>query len=172
MRLSISRNKMTSPIGECAICGYVGPPHANDSTCPKCGGAWKYIEAHGAGNANVGISEIRAKSLKDENVRVAISRARINDNVHDTTIQRTVDGEAADLQLKFRIGKDGTVDYLHIHCQKDYQSSPWGKANGLPIDRSYEISNDDGSHIIRCKTCGIRWGSTGRMTEKSPPNEW
>ena len=169
MRLSVKKNKMASPIGECANCGYVGSPHANGA-CPKCGGAWKHIEAYGAANSKAGLSGIRIqnpKRVNGKNMNVTTVKAGIDDDVHDTTIKRTIEGESADLQIKFKAGKDGGIEVLHVHCQHDKEPSEWSKSSGLPIETFYDVSLDNGSQIIRCKACGRRWSSVGRMTEPS-----
>ena len=160
---------MPPPIGECANCGYVGSPHANGA-CPKCGGAWKHIEANGAGNSKGGLSKIRIqnpKRVNGKNMNVTTVKAGIDDDVHNTTIKRTVEGEPADIQIKFKVEKDGGVQFLHVHCQHDKEPSEWSKSSGLPIETFYDVSQDNGSQIIRCKVCGKRWSTAGRMAELS-----
>jgi len=171
MRLGVKRNKMPSPIGECANCGYVGSPHAN-AACPKCGGAWKHIEAYGAGNSKgrLGIRIQNPKRVNGKNMNVTTVKADIDgidDDVHNTTIKRTVEGESADLQIKFKVEKDGGVELLHVHCLRDKELSEWSKSSELPIETFYDGSQNNGSQIIRCKACGRRWSTTGRMTEPS-----
>ncbi len=118
---------MASPIGECATCGYVGSPRAND-TCPKCGGAWKYIEVYGTGKAKAGISDIRTQNPKHVNgkkMNVTTVKVGIHDKVNAATIKRTDEGESADLQIRSKANKNGTVELLHVHCQHDKKSSEW-----------------------------------------------
>ena len=162
-------NRTPSPIGECAVCGYVGSPHAS-SACPKCGGAWKYIEVDGTGNSKAALSGVRIQNplfVSGEKMNVTTMKVGIDDDVYASTIKRTVEGESADLQIMFRVNKDGTAELLHVHCQYDKESSEWGKASGRSIDEFYEISQVNGEQIIRCKVCERRWSSVGRMTQPS-----
>ena len=108
--------------------------------------------------------DIRVKNPKPANGKetlVTSLKTTISGNVQETTVKRTIDGEHADLQLKFINQPNGKVEYLHIHCQKDKQSSEWGQASGLPIKKFYDISQDNNSQIIRCKVCGRKWSTAG-----------
>jgi hypothetical protein len=104
-----------------------------------------------------GIRVQTPKSVNGKKMNVTTVKAAIDDNVYATTIRRTTEGESADLQIKFRVNKDGTVEFLHVHCQCDKESSGWGKADGRPIEELYDKSQVDGSTIIGCKACGRRW---------------
>jgi hypothetical protein len=73
-------------------------------------------------------------------------------------VQRTIQGEAADLEIKAIRGSDGRVELVHIHCMKDHESSDWYKSSGLPVERFYDVSM-----TIRCKKCGKIWDAGGRM---------
>ena len=157
---------------ECANCGYVGSPSA-EATCPKCGGAWKHAETYGTINMKTSLAiRIRnPKYVNDKKIDVTTVKAGIDRNVEETTIKRTMDGESADLQIKSRIDKDGGVELLHVHCQKDKESANWGKGSEVPIEKFFSISQDNGANIIRCKACGRRWSSIGRMeTDQTKSN--
>jgi hypothetical protein len=108
--------------------------------------------------------DIRVKNPKPVNGKkrlVTTVKTTISGNAQETTVKRTINGEHADLQLKFINRPKGKVEYLHIHCQKDKQSSKWGKASGLPIEKFYDIFQDNNSQIIRCKICRRKWSSGG-----------
>jgi len=111
--------------------------------------------------------DIRVKNPKIINGKselVTTVKTRVKGTVQETTLKRTVDGQKADLQLKFINHPDGTVDYVHIHCQTDYESSPWGKATGRPLEELYEFFQEKDSQVIRCKKCGREWPLGGWAT--------
>jgi len=108
--------------------------------------------------------DIRVKNPKLVNGKkrlVTTVKSTSSGNVQETTIKRTIDGEHADLQLKFINQPNGKVEYLHIHCQKDKQLSEWGRASGVLSKKFYDILQDNESQIIRCKTCKRKWSNAG-----------
>jgi hypothetical protein len=118
------------------------------------------------GSENIGFTsvEVRVKNPKVINGKkelVTTVKTRVTGQAQETTLKRTVNGEHADLQLKFINHPDGTVEYLHIHCQKDKESSSWGKSSGELIERFYEFSQEKDSQIIRCKRCKRAWPFEG-----------
>jgi predicted nucleic acid-binding Zn-ribbon protein len=54
---------MSSPNGECSKCGYVGPPEADKTGCPKCGGAWKTMPAEDSAASRADTGEIELAPL-------------------------------------------------------------------------------------------------------------
>jgi hypothetical protein len=171
MPLTSIRSGLPLPHGECAECDYVGPAGSTGG-CPKCGGAWKNIYVYGTGGIKVGALEARTRNPKEIDgkvLNVATLRAKTIEDIHDTTIQRTIDGESADLQIKFKVNQRGEVELLHVHCEKDKTTSEWKRGTGSLIEDFYDISSDgNGASIFRCKACGRKWSSIGRM---EIPNE-
>jgi hypothetical protein len=108
---------------------------------------------------------VNGKDMKVTTVKAATDDT--GGDVQNTTIKRTVEGESADLQIKFKVEEDGRVELLHVHCLSDKERSEWRKSSELPIETFYDISQDNGSQIIRCKACERRWSTVGRMTEPS-----
>jgi hypothetical protein len=104
------------------------------------------------------------KTIKGKNEFVTTVKTSVKGTVQETTLKRTIDGEKADLQLKFINHPDGTVEYVHIHCQTDYESSRWGKASGRPLEELYEFFQGKGSQVIRCKKCKRVWPLAGWAT--------
>jgi hypothetical protein len=107
------------------------------------------------------------KAVNGKKMFVTTVKTAVIGNVQETTLKRTIDGEHADLQLKFILHADGRVEYLHIHCLKDKELSFWGKASELPIEKLYDVSQGDRSQIIRCKICNRAWSSSGWQTSPS-----
>ena len=108
--------------------------------------------------------DIRVKNPKPVNGKkrlVTSVKTTISGDVQETTLKRTIDGEHADLQLKFINQPNGEVSYVHIHCQKDKQSSGWGKASGPAVETFYDIFKDNNAQIIRCKICKRKWNTAG-----------
>lgn len=125
----------------------------------------KHAEAFGTINVKTGLG-IRIQNpqyVNGKKMNVTTVKAGIDGNVQETTIKRTMEGESADIQIKLRTDKDGRVELVHVHCQKDKEYASWGKASRLPIEKFFDISQDDGASIIRCKACGRRWSSIGRF---------
>jgi len=78
----------------------------------------------------------------------------------DRTIKMTMNGEKADLQLKY-VQRHGVVELVHIHCLRHKESSDWRKTSGIPVEKFYKVSYKDGIYEIICKGCGRRWNSSG-----------
>jgi hypothetical protein len=108
--------------------------------------------------------DLRVKNPKVVNGKkklVTTVKTRVSGSVQETTLRRTIDGKRADLQLKFINHPNGEVEYLHIHCLTDKESSSWGKSSGQPIEKFYELSQEKGSQIVRCKICKQAWPIKG-----------
>lgn len=105
------------------------------------------------------------KVVKGKKILVATKKGTIRGNVEEAMVQRTIQGEAAELEIKTIRGSDGRVEFVHIHCMKDHESSKWSKSIGLPVERFYEVSKDDVAltMTIRCRKCGRIWDAGGRM---------
>jgi hypothetical protein len=103
--------------------------------------------------------------VKGKKILVATKKGTVRGNVEEAMVQRTIQGEAAELEIKTIRGSDGRVEFVHIHCMKDHESSSWYKSSGLPVDRFYDISKDDDALTItiRCKKCDRIWDASGRM---------
>jgi hypothetical protein len=54
---------MSSSIGECSKCGYVGPPEPNKAGCPKCGEPWKSVPASGSGLGQGALTNLEITTL-------------------------------------------------------------------------------------------------------------
>jgi cell division inhibitor SulA len=104
----------------------------------------------------------RHKRINGNDVMVTVMRSAVVGNIAQATVMRTTDGEQADLQLRYIMRKSGKVEFLHIHCLKDKQSTEWRKESGLPSEKFYEISQDDTWFIV-CKRCKRTWNSSGLM---------
>ena len=105
------------------------------------------------------------KIVNGKKVLVATKKGTIRGNIEEAMVQRTIEGEAADLEIKTIRRPDGRFDFLHIHCMNDHETSEWYKKSGLPVERFYDIKRDDNAHTmtIRCKKCGRIWDAGGLM---------
>jgi hypothetical protein len=88
-------------------------------------------------------------------------KTTITDAEEDRTIKMTIDGEMADLQLKWIRHSDDTLEFVHIHCMKDWEASNWSKTSGLAIEQFYELKQNEDTWLVRCRTCGRTWSSAG-----------
>jgi hypothetical protein len=115
---------------------------------------------------NLGL-RVQAPAVRGgKQVMVTTVKTTVTDQYDSRTVTRTIDGESADLQLKWLKHPDGTLEFWHIHCQSRTPpckgKSRWSKISGLPIEKFYEVTQKaPTSWIIRCKTCGRRWSSAG-----------
>ena len=105
------------------------------------------------------------KVVKGKKTLVATKKGTVRGNVEEAMVQRTIQGEAADLEIKTIRGSDGRVEFVHIHCMKCHESSNWCKSSGLPIERFYDVSKNDAAltMTICCKNCVRVWDAGGRM---------
>jgi len=152
---------------KCMHCGFRLPPN-HSGPCPNCGKTGTSAEAFGSANIGFSSVQLRVKNPKTINGKkelVTTVKTTVLKNVQETTLKRTLDGEHADLQLKFINNPDGKVEYVHVHCQKDYDLSPWGKSSGEPLEKFYEFSQENGLQIVRCKICMRAWPISGWAPE-------
>lgn len=108
--------------------------------------------------------DLRAKHSvlrNGEELRITTLKTTVTDAEESKTVKRTIDGEKADLQLKWVKHSDGTFEFVHLHCMKDWESSNWSKTFGFPIEELYDVTQASGTWIVRCKKCGRRWSSAG-----------
>lgn len=96
-----------------------------------------------------------------EELRITTLKTTVTDAEENRTVKMTVDGERADLQLKWVKHSDGTFEFVHLHCMKDWESSNWSKTSGSPKEEFYDVTQKSGTWIVRCKKCGRRWSSAG-----------
>ena len=106
---------------------------------------------------------VRRPAVRDgKEVKITTVKTTATDDDDSRTVKRTIDGERADLQLKSIKHSDGAIEFVHIHCMRDKETSDWRKTSGLPIEKFYEVTQKAAtSWEIRCKTCGGRWSSAG-----------
>jgi len=122
---------------------------------------------HAGVQAGVGVgvsADLRVSNPKDVNgqkMLVTTVKTRVETAIQETTVRRTTEGERADIQLKFINHPDRGVEYLHIHCQSDYELSPWGISDGRPISDKYEFYKENGKQIILCRICKRAWSLAG-----------
>jgi len=105
------------------------------------------------------------KSVKRDGkkLKVTILKTHVDNREEERTIKRTIDGEKADLQVKWVKHSDG-IEIVHIHCMRDKKSNEWGRASGTPVEKSYHLVQKNTTWEITCKKCGRKWntgGSTG-----------
>jgi hypothetical protein len=94
---------------------------------------------------------------------ITILKSSTGESVEERTIKRTIDGEKACLQIKWVTGSDGINEPVHIDCEKHKPSTEfeWRRGLGIPVERFYEVSENSGIWLIKCKTCGRKWDSSG-----------
>ncbi len=86
---------------------------------------------------------------------VTTVKSSISGYVQETRLKSTVDGEDAELELRFILGPKGEIEFLHVQCLSEV--SPWRGSIGLPLEQFYDITHGRGSQIITCKLCGRKW---------------
>jgi len=75
-------------MGECAECGYVGSPEENKAGCPKCGGAWKYIELQGRGSGTGTVKQLVRKVMSSPSVPISFPHDFLLANVSIDDVPR------------------------------------------------------------------------------------
>jgi hypothetical protein len=81
----------------------------------------------------------------------------ISGNEHDRTIKRTINGEAADLQIKFVL-EGNHWNMVHVHCMKCKATSEWKRSSGQSLSDKYLCENiGNGIFKITCKSCWRVW---------------
>jgi hypothetical protein len=93
---------------------------------------------------------------------MTIAKTMVNGREEDRTVKRTIDGERADLQLKWAREYNGNLTFVHIHCMKDKGSSEWSRTSWQPMSRLYTVTQKgDTSWDVLCNICGRKWNSGG-----------
>ncbi len=104
--------------------------------------------SHGAIRSSVGLRATDSKGF-------VTGKTNAFSQVEDRTVRRTINGERADLQVKYVAG---TI--VHVHCMKCHQSNEWKRSSGLPISSKFDVSGvSPGIQRIRCKRCNREWRS-------------
>ncbi len=93
-------------------------------------------------------------------LRVTTLKSHVDDREENRTLKRTVDGEKAQLQVKW-IKRPNGIEIVHMHCLTDKKSSEWGKSSGVPLDKFYNLIQKDAVWEITCKKCHRRWNTSG-----------
>ena len=101
---------------------------------------------------------------KGNRKRLTILKSHVGDDEEHRTIKVTLDGEEADLQVKW-IKSFDSVEVVHLHCLKHKESSEWGKASGIALERFYKVTQTETKNVleIMCRGCGRRWITSGSV---------
>ena len=103
----------------------------------------------------------RPVERRGKKIKVTVVKTTVDNEEEARTIKRTVDGESADLQIKWVKHPSGEFEIVHLHCMKDKERSAWNRTEKMLIDKVYDVTKNDGTWTIRCRTCGRVWKSGG-----------
>jgi hypothetical protein len=96
---------------------------------------------------------------------ITILKSHADDEKEERTIKRTIKGEKAALQVKW-IKHPNEVEFVHVHCESDKESTAWGKASEVPIEKFYVVTQLGTSEWeIICKKCGRKWSTASSQAK-------
>lgn len=139
------------------------PRHNAEGPCLKCGK--EGVSARASGTFGLGLSlglrTTKPVVIDGKRFQISVLKTNVVGLVEDRTVKRTVEGESADLQLKFVKNEKGTYELVHVHCLKDKDRSEWSRTMGVPLDRLYVVTRAQPSFLVTCRICHRTWSSGG-----------
>lgn len=99
---------------------------------------------------------------KGKEMKLTILKTGVSDHEEARTIRRTLDGERADLQIKWVKHPPGEFEIVHLHCMKDKSTSEWKRGGKVPLENLYETRKvNPTTLVVKCKSCRRQWNSGG-----------